>query len=167
MIKETTERLKETLAQSDTGHLPLSCRINLMQEIGDALTVQKIMCECCKRQYCKLLKQSRYEFGMKAKAIKLRRQMPRERMAWTDDGNRYITRGFAGYFVYGEWRQADVDEWQGTFVADLRVTPLQPVKQRKSKINYPPSFGIDGKGMPYIVPQGAAAGYGWNPVCSI
>ena len=191
-------------------------------------------------QYCKLLKQSRYEFGMKAKAIKLRRQMPRERMAWPDDGNRYITRGFAGYFVYGEWRQADVDEWQGTFVADLRVTPLQPVKQRKSKIkallyseeldyyaalssyskwttfavggrnpleadewprlsglslesehefrwcghylcmgdihsatiftmssrgmkyesrfifidrmNYPPSFGIDGKGMPYIVP---------------
>ena len=198
--------------------------------------------EKCRKygQYCKLLKQPRYDFGMKAKAIKLRRQMPRERMAWPDDGNRYITRGFAGYFVYGEWRQADVDEWQGTFVADLRVTPLQPVKQRKTKIkallyseeldyyaalssynkwttfavggrnpleadewprlsglslesehefrwcgrylcmgdihsatiftmssrgmkyesrfifidrmNYPPSFGIDGKGMPYIVP---------------
>ena len=165
--------------------------------------------------------------------------MPRERLAWPDDGNRYITRGFAGYFVYGEWRQADVDEWQGSFVADLRVTPLEPVKQRKKRIknlvyskeldfyaalhytkwsetaiggknpleaddwphlsslsvesrhkfcwrgrylcmgdihsasiftmssrgmkyesrliftdsmNYPPSFGIDGKGMPYIVP---------------
>lgn len=198
--------------------------------------------EKCRKygQYCKLLKQPRYDFGMKAKTIKLRKQMPRERMAWPDDGNRYITRGFAGYFAYGEWRQADVEKWQGTFVADLRVTPLQPVKQRKTKIkallyseeldfyaalssyskwttfavggrnpleadewprlsglsleslhefrwcghylcmgdihsatiftmssrgmkyesrfifidrmNYPPSFGIDGKGMPYIVP---------------
>ena len=198
--------------------------------------------EKCRKygQYCKLLKQSRYDFGMKARTIKLRRQMPRERLAWPNDGNRYITRGFAGYFAYGEWRQADVEKWQGTFVADLRVTPLQPVKQRKTKIkallyseeldfyaalssyskwstfavggrnpleadewprlsglslesphefrwcgrylcmgdihsatiftmssrgmkyesrfifidrmNYPPSFGIDGKGMPYIIP---------------
>ena len=81
--------------------------------------------KCCKYgQYCKLLKQPRYDFGMKAKTIKLRKQMPRERMAWPDDGNRYITRGFAGYFAYGEWRQADVEKWQGTFVADLRVTPF-------------------------------------------
>ena len=96
--------------------------------------------EKCRKygQYCKLLKQSRYDFGMKARTIKLRRQMPRERMAWPDDGNRYITRGFAGYFVYGEWRQADVEKWQGTFVADLRVTPLQPVKMKtkKSTISY-------------------------------
>lgn len=49
MIKETIERLKEMLAQSDTGHLPLSCRIELMKQVGDALTVQKIMCECCKK----------------------------------------------------------------------------------------------------------------------
>ena len=93
--------------------------------------------EKCRKygQYCKLLKQPRYDFGMKAKAIKLRKQMPRERMAWPDDGNRYITRGFAGYFVYGEWRQADVEKWQGTFVADLRVTPLQPVKMKTKKIH--------------------------------
>ena len=92
--------------------------------------------EKCRKygQYCKLLKQPRYDFGMKAKAIKLRKQMPRERLAWPDDGNRYITRGFAGYFVYGEWRQADVDEWQGSFVAVLRVPPLEPVKQRKIRI---------------------------------
>lgn len=91
--------------------------------------------EKCRKygQYCKLLKQSRYDFGMKARTIKLRRQMPRERMAWPDDGNRYITRGFAGYFAYGEWRQADVEKWQGTFVADLRVTPLQPVKMKTKK----------------------------------
>lgn len=93
--------------------------------------------KCCKYgQYCKLLKQPRYDFGMKAKTIKLRKQMPRERMAWPDDGNRYITRGFAGYFAYGEWRQADVEKWQGTFVADLRVTPLQPVKMKTKKIHH-------------------------------
>lgn len=93
--------------------------------------------EKCRKygQYCKLLKQSRYAFGMKARTIKLRRQMPRERLTWPDDGNRYITRGFAGYFVYGEWRQADVEKWQGTFVADLRVTPLQPVKMNTKKIH--------------------------------
>ena len=93
--------------------------------------------EKCRKygQYCKLLKQARYDFGMKAKSIKLRKQMPRERMAWPDDGHIYITRGFAGYFVYGEWRQADVKEWQGTFVADLRVTPLQPVKLKTKKIH--------------------------------
>ena len=106
-------------------------------------------------QYCKLLKQSRYEFGMRARTIKLRKQMPRERMAWPDDGNRYITRGFAGYFVYGEWRPEDAEEWQGSFVADLRVTPLRPVMMKSRKIHsfiyskeldfyaalYPVSFG--------------------------
>lgn len=106
-------------------------------------------------QYCKLLKQSRYVFGMRARTIKLRKQMPRERMAWPDDGNIYITRGFAGYFVYGEWRPEDAEEWQGSFVADLRVTPLRPVMMKSRKIHsfiyskeldfyaalYPVSFG--------------------------
>ena len=49
MIKETIEKLKGIIAQSDTGHLPLSCRIELMKQVGDVLTVQKIMCECCKK----------------------------------------------------------------------------------------------------------------------
>lgn len=41
MIKETIEKLKGIIAQSDTGHLPLSCRIELMKQVGDVLTVQK------------------------------------------------------------------------------------------------------------------------------
>lgn len=49
MIKETIEKLKGIIAQSDTGHLPLSFRIELMKQVGDVLTVQKIMCECCKK----------------------------------------------------------------------------------------------------------------------
>lgn len=49
MVKETIEKLKGIIAQSDTGHLPLSCRIELMKQVGDVLTVQKIMCECCKK----------------------------------------------------------------------------------------------------------------------
>lgn len=93
--------------------------------------------EKCRKygQYCSLLKQSRYDFGMKARAIKLRKQMPRERMEWPDDGITYITRGFAGYFAYGEWRPNNVDEWQGTFVVDLRMTPLQPVKLKMKRIH--------------------------------
>ena len=61
--------------------------------------------------------------------------MPRERMEWPDDGIIYITRGFAGYFAYGEWRPDNVDEWQGTFVVDLRMTPLQPVKLKMKRIH--------------------------------
>ena len=49
MIKETIEKLKGIIAQNDTGHLPLSFRIELMKQVGDVLTVQKIMCECCKK----------------------------------------------------------------------------------------------------------------------
>lgn len=49
MVKETIEKLKGIIAQSDTGHLPLSCRIELMKQVGDILTEQKIMCECCKK----------------------------------------------------------------------------------------------------------------------
>lgn len=37
MIKETIEKLKGIIAQSDTGHLPLSCRIELMKQVGDVL----------------------------------------------------------------------------------------------------------------------------------
>ena len=93
--------------------------------------------EKCRKygQYCSQFKQSRYDFGMKARTIKLRKQMPRERMEWPDDGIIYITRGFAGYFAYGEWRPDNVDEWQGTFVVDLRMTPLQPVKLKMKRIH--------------------------------
>ena len=44
--------------------------------------------EKCRKygQYCKLLKRPRYEFGMKAKAIKLRKQIPREKLKWPDKG---------------------------------------------------------------------------------
>ena len=49
MIKDIIKRLRETIGQSHTGHLPLSCRIELMKQIGDVVTVQKIQCECCKK----------------------------------------------------------------------------------------------------------------------
>ena len=94
--------------------------------------------EKCRKygQYCKLLKQPRYDFGMKAKAIKLRKQMPCERLKWPNNGIRYITRGFAGDFAYGEWKQENVDEWQGTFVVDLRVTPLRPLMLKAKRIHH-------------------------------
>ena len=49
MIKELIDKLRKTVAENTEGHLPLSCRIELMKQIGDILTVQKIMCECCKK----------------------------------------------------------------------------------------------------------------------
>lgn len=49
MMKESIKRLKEKLDQSSTGHLPLSLRVDLMKQIGDILSVQKILCECCKK----------------------------------------------------------------------------------------------------------------------
>ena len=49
MIKDTIKSLRETIGQSNTGHLPLSCRVGLMKQIGNVLTVQKIQCECCKK----------------------------------------------------------------------------------------------------------------------
>lgn len=48
-MKESIKRLKEKLDQSSTGHLPLSLRVDLMKQIGDILSVQKILCECCKK----------------------------------------------------------------------------------------------------------------------
>ena len=51
MIKNTIKKLRETIGQSHTGHLPLSCRIELMKQIGDVVTVQKIQCECCKKAF--------------------------------------------------------------------------------------------------------------------
>ena len=49
MIKELIDKLRKTVAENTEGHLPLSCRIELMKQVGDVLTVQKIMCECCKK----------------------------------------------------------------------------------------------------------------------
>lgn len=51
MIKDIIKRLRETIGQSQTGHLLLSCRIELMKQIGDVVTVQKIQCECCKKAF--------------------------------------------------------------------------------------------------------------------
>lgn len=31
------------------GHLPLSYRVDLMKQIGNSRTVQKVLCECCKK----------------------------------------------------------------------------------------------------------------------
>ena len=40
MIKDTIKSLRETIGQSNTGHLPLSCRVGLMKQIGNVLTHQ-------------------------------------------------------------------------------------------------------------------------------
>ena len=81
-------------------------------------------------QYCKLLKQPHRDFGIQARHIAPRKQMPRMQMVWPNDNICYITRGFAGYFgPMGEWKRSKSKiEWQGTFIVDLRVVPLQPVK---------------------------------------
>lgn len=86
-------------------------------------------------QYYKLLKQPRRDFGITARPINPRKQMPREKMEWPDDGICYIVRGFAGYFAYGEWKPKNEKQWQGTFIVDLRIVPLQPVKFKTRKIH--------------------------------
>ena len=86
-------------------------------------------------QYCNLLKQPHRNFGIAARHISTRKQMPREKMEWPDDGICYIVRGFAGYFAYGEWKQKKEAKWQGTFIVDLRIRPLQPVKLKIRKIH--------------------------------
>ena len=63
------------------------------------------------RQYCQLLKQPHRDFGITARHINPRKQMPREKMEWPDDGICYIVRGFAGYCAYGEWKPKDEEQW--------------------------------------------------------
>ena len=43
------EKLKEIINQNSMGHLPLSYRVDLMKQIGNPQTVQKVLCECCKK----------------------------------------------------------------------------------------------------------------------
>lgn len=43
------EKLKEIINQNSMGHLPLPYRVDLMKQIGDTRTVQKVLCECCKK----------------------------------------------------------------------------------------------------------------------
>ena len=86
-------------------------------------------------QYCQLLKQPHRDFGITARHINPRKQMPREKMKWPDDGICYIVRGFAGYCAYGEWKPKDEEQWLGTFIVDLRIVPLQPVKFKTRKIH--------------------------------
>ena len=43
------EKLKEIINQNSMGHLPLAYRVDLMKQIGDTRTVQKMLCECCKK----------------------------------------------------------------------------------------------------------------------
>ena len=57
-MKDTIIQLKTIVAESQTGHLPLSCRVNLMKQVGDVVTAQKIQCECCKKACTFLGKQS-------------------------------------------------------------------------------------------------------------
>lgn len=48
MIQQV-EKLKEIINQNSMGHLPLSYRVDLMKQIGNSRTVQKVLCECCKK----------------------------------------------------------------------------------------------------------------------
>ena len=43
------EKLKKIINQNSMGHLPLSYRVDLMKQIGNPQTVQKVLCECCKK----------------------------------------------------------------------------------------------------------------------
>ena len=43
------EKLKEIINQNSMGHLPLPYRVYLMKQIGNSRTVQKVLCECCKK----------------------------------------------------------------------------------------------------------------------
>lgn len=57
-ITDRIERLKEWVDQSSLGHLPLPLRIDLMKRIGNIRVIQKIQCECCKKIYFSVGKQS-------------------------------------------------------------------------------------------------------------
>ena len=46
---QKVEKLKEIINQNSMGHLPLAYRVDLMKQVGDTRTVQKVLCECCKK----------------------------------------------------------------------------------------------------------------------
>ena len=43
--------LRAVIEQSGNGHLPLSCRVELLQSIGNVEIVNKVFAECCKKVY--------------------------------------------------------------------------------------------------------------------
>lgn len=43
--------LRTVIEQSGNGHLPLSCRVELLQSIGNVEIVNKVFAECCKKVY--------------------------------------------------------------------------------------------------------------------
>ena len=43
------EKLKEIINQNSMGHLPLPYWVDLLNQIGSTRTVQKVLCECCKK----------------------------------------------------------------------------------------------------------------------
>lgn len=43
--------LRTVIEQSGNGHLPLSCRVELLQSIGNVEIVNKVFVECCKKVY--------------------------------------------------------------------------------------------------------------------
>ena len=43
--------LMTVIEQSGNGHLPLSCRVELLQSIGNVEIVNKVFAECCKKVY--------------------------------------------------------------------------------------------------------------------
>ena len=85
-------------------------------------------------QYCKLLKQPHRDFGIQARHIAPRKQMPRMQMVWPNDNICYITRGFAGYFAYGEWKQESKTEWQEHYSRFARC-PSSTGKFKTKKIH--------------------------------
>ena len=49
--KVEISELRAVIEQSGNGHLPLSCRVELLQSIGNVEIVNKVFAECCKKVY--------------------------------------------------------------------------------------------------------------------
>lgn len=49
--KVEISELRTVIEQSGNGHLPLSCRVELLQSIGNVEIVNKVFAECCKKVY--------------------------------------------------------------------------------------------------------------------
>lgn len=49
--KVKISELRTVIEQSGNGHLPLSCRVELLQSIGNVEIVNKVFAECCKKVY--------------------------------------------------------------------------------------------------------------------
>ncbi len=86
-------------------------------------------------QYCKLLKQPHRDFGIQARHIAPRKQMPRMQMVWPNDNICYITRGFAGLLRLWGMETRKQDRMARNIYSRFARCPSSTVKFKTKKIH--------------------------------